>query len=244
MADLLLRTAQQVPLKFSLAKPISRAIALVLDSFFLAFSFFLWMLFLTELLGIQGQPLNWVIMPSVIFWSLYHFWFEWLWRGQSLGKQIMGLRVICDDGAPPDFQTAIMRWLMRFVDVTLTFGSLGGLFIWGSTKNQRLGDVMAHTFVVSVRTNWLVSLGQLQKALEQQVPEVVFPEAKQLSESQILLVRRLLGQRNEYTAEVYAKLEEDCCQRLATALDVALPEEGARRKFLGQVVQDYIILTR
>ena len=44
-------------------------------------------------------------------------------NGQTLGKQIVGIRVIRDDGDPYNFGTAFVR---QFLVIQLLFGVIGG----------------------------------------------------------------------------------------------------------------------
>ena len=68
--------------------------------------------------------------------------------GWTLGKRLVGLRVVkLDGGAPLDWQAAIVRNVLRLVD-GLFFYLVGAIFIWTSRNRQRLGDRVAHTVVV------------------------------------------------------------------------------------------------
>ncbi len=50
--------------------------------------------------------------------------FETLSRGRSLGKLMMGLRVVSDDGGPERFRQALMRALTAVLEIWLTLGFL------------------------------------------------------------------------------------------------------------------------
>lgn len=74
---------------------------------------------------------------------------EWLWRGQTIGKASLGLRVLMADGTPPTFSAAAYRNLLRIVDF-LPFGyALGMGVTLFNARGQRLGDIAAGTVVVS-----------------------------------------------------------------------------------------------
>ncbi len=68
--------------------------------------------------------------------------------GGTLGKLVLGMRVIKEDGSPCDLQAALIRNLLRIVD-GLFFYIVGAILVWTSSKRQRLGDRVAHTLVVS-----------------------------------------------------------------------------------------------
>lgn len=77
-------------------------------------------------------------------------------NGQTLGKQIVGIRVVRDDGKPYDFWNALVR---EFVVRQLLFGVVGGLFfglaqlldylwpLWDET-NRALHDMIVSSHVV------------------------------------------------------------------------------------------------
>ena len=67
--------------------------------------------------------------------------------GATLGKRIVGIRVLGEDGEQVTFGAAVVRNLLRLVDA-LFFYLVGVLFALTSARGQRLGDRAAHTIVV------------------------------------------------------------------------------------------------
>jgi uncharacterized RDD family membrane protein YckC len=67
--------------------------------------------------------------------------------GGTVGKLALGLKVVKEDGSALDWQTSIIRTLLRIVD-GLFFYLIGAILVWTSPTNQRLGDKVAKTFVV------------------------------------------------------------------------------------------------
>jgi uncharacterized RDD family membrane protein YckC len=67
--------------------------------------------------------------------------------GQTVGKRIVGIRVVDEDGGHVGFGAAVVRNLLRLVD-GLFFYLVGALFAFTSPRGQRLGDRAAHTVVV------------------------------------------------------------------------------------------------
>ena len=70
------------------------------------------------------------------------------YRGQTVGKMMLGIRVVREDGGGvPGLKAAAIRSLLRVVDGL--FGYLVGFVaVVASEKNQRLGDMAARTLVV------------------------------------------------------------------------------------------------
>jgi len=98
------------------------------------------------LLGQFGMGLGAILMFLVTWW--YMVLFEVLNQGRSPGKQLLGLRVVHDDGTPIGWAASLTRNLLRFVDI-LPFGyTLGVLSCLNHPAFKRLGDLAAGTLVV------------------------------------------------------------------------------------------------
>jgi uncharacterized RDD family membrane protein YckC len=67
--------------------------------------------------------------------------------GATLGKRIVGIRVVGEDGEAVTFGAAVLRNLVRVVDA-LFFYFVGFISAILSQRGQRLGDRAAHTIVV------------------------------------------------------------------------------------------------
>lgn len=73
---------------------------------------------------------------------------EWFWRGQTVGKRLLRLRVVDAEGLRLQFPQVVMRNLLRFVDMLPACYLVGGLAAWLSPRGQRLGDLAAGTMVI------------------------------------------------------------------------------------------------
>lgn len=67
--------------------------------------------------------------------------------GRTLGKRLLGLRVLDEDGAPITMGASVVRNVLRIVD-GLFFYAVGAVSMLVSGKKQRLGDHVADTVVV------------------------------------------------------------------------------------------------
>ena len=133
--DLLLRPAGLVPRALAFGMDFSFR-ALILGALFLVFSLF----------ESFGAGLTALSLFLVTWW--YTVLFEVLNQGRTPGKQIMGLRVIHDDGTPIGWTASLIRNLLRFVDM-MPFGySLGAISCLQHPQFKRLGDLAAGTLVV------------------------------------------------------------------------------------------------
>ncbi|MDR1279045.1 MAG: RDD family protein [Treponema sp.] len=92
---------------------------------------------------------RWValILMFCVEW-FYHCICELLFRGQSLGKRIMGIRVVRDDGSPVNPGASFLRNLLRFADTFLFLCPIALISMMVSPGFRRLGDWAAGTLVV------------------------------------------------------------------------------------------------
>jgi uncharacterized RDD family membrane protein YckC len=67
--------------------------------------------------------------------------------GATVGKRVVGIRVVGEDGDPVTFGAAVVRNLLRIVD-GFFFYFIGFISALLSKRRQRLGDRAAHTIVV------------------------------------------------------------------------------------------------
>jgi uncharacterized RDD family membrane protein YckC len=73
---------------------------------------------------------------------------EWYWRGQTIGKRLLRLRVMDAEGLKLDFSQIAVRNLLRCVDLLPAFYAVGGAICLLTRQSQRLGDIAAGTIVV------------------------------------------------------------------------------------------------
>jgi uncharacterized RDD family membrane protein YckC len=91
--------------------------------------------------------------PRVAFLLLTFAYFvvtEMVW-GQTLGKRLLGLRVVRDDGAKADTGPVLVRNLVRLIDWLPLLYVVGAITVFATgERRQRLGDLAAGTRVVPV----------------------------------------------------------------------------------------------
>ncbi len=138
-------TPEGVALHLPAAGPVPRALAWVID-FAVRMAVLMVAGMLLALLGRAGAGLNLIVM-FLVYWT-YPIVLETLWNGQTVGKRALKLRVVSADGAPVGWLAAIVRNLLRTVDM-LPFGYMAGLVAsLADPHGRRLGDMVAGTLVV------------------------------------------------------------------------------------------------
>jgi uncharacterized RDD family membrane protein YckC len=80
----------------------------------------------------------------------YGILLEWGWRGQTVGKKLLRLRVVDVQGLRLQFNQIVARNLLRCVDSLPAFYFVGGVACWLNRNCQRLGDLAANTVVIRV----------------------------------------------------------------------------------------------
>lgn len=73
-------------------------------------------------------------------------------RGRSLGKLILKLRVVRDDGGPIVFRHAFVRGLVGVVEILVASGVPAVIASISNARGKRLGDFAAGTYVVREQT--------------------------------------------------------------------------------------------
>jgi len=91
----------------------------------------------------------------------YSIVMEWWWRGQTIGKRVLKLRVVDAEGMRLEFNQVVIRNLLRMVDLLPAFYVVGGLSAFVSRKAQRLGDIAANTVVIRIPKIFQPDLEQL-----------------------------------------------------------------------------------
>jgi uncharacterized RDD family membrane protein YckC len=170
----------------------------------------------------------------------YHLGFEIFAQGQTPGKMLLRLRVARIDGAQPTLGQYLLRWLLRFVDITFTSGTVAVVAVSATRRSQRLGDIVAGTTVIRRRRRV-----RHEEVLYPTVPPDHTPdflEADRLSDADIRTVRavlvRLRLSRRDRRAQALAERAKAAVEARLGLAPVAMKPEV----FLRAVVRDHTFL--
>lgn len=156
------RTPEGIVFSLRLAGPIARFLAWLIDAACIA-----------VLTSASVMSVSWmrlvsadVAVAAAILLSFaisvgYGITLEWYWRGQTLGKRLLHLRVLDEHGFRLQPSQIIVRNLLRFVDALPLFYLVGGVVCLASRHVQRLGDVAAGTIVARTPSSSLPDLDQI-----------------------------------------------------------------------------------
>ena len=195
---------------------------------------------------------------------IYHIVLEITMNGQSIGKKIMGIRVVHENGGRSSISQFLIRWLLRVSDVWIvvlliflasgggfqnqttetTFVVLGALgflitdiiLVITSKKGQRIGDILARTILIRTSRQGSIEETVFQEVADDYTPS--FPQIMQLSDRDINAIKTILEtSRKKGDMEMAAAASE----KIKTHLKI---ESGiAPFEFLDILLKDYNYLS-
>ncbi len=100
--------------------------------------------------SIGEEKSDWPFFVALGFVLAYFIVLEGRW-GVTLGKLAAKVRVVTADGKPPGYWRAAVRMLLRLIEVNpiLLGGLPAGIVVALSPHRQRLGDMLAGTYVLN-----------------------------------------------------------------------------------------------
>jgi uncharacterized RDD family membrane protein YckC len=175
---------------------------------------------------------NWGVVFAILSYVpvlAYDVLWETFNGGRSLGKMVLGLRVVKADGSTPGIGAFVMRWLFMLVEGT----GLALLPMLLSRRTQRFGDMAAATMVIKERQYHAlaVSLDEYSYLTADYKP--TFPQVVDLTEEQVAVIERTLDPDTPMRGERMAQL----AQKVKQVLAVESNKDDER--FLFTVLHDY-----
>ncbi len=148
---LLIQTPEGIVFSLLLAGPITRFLAWLIDVAVIAAASGVVQAFL-GLAGLISFDLSrgLAVLAYFLISIGYGMAAEWFWRGQTIGKRLLRLRVMDAQGLTLRFSQVVIRNMLRFVDSLPLFYVVGGVACLFSRRAQRLGDLAADTIVIRV----------------------------------------------------------------------------------------------
>lgn len=203
--DISMQTGEYVNLYFQKASAGRRILATVIDWIMLAALLYLYFQFHYLFEYVFGQYASYLVC---IFLSSVCMFTEFFSKGYTVGKFVMGIRLISDQCTPPSFLQCFLRWLLFPID----FWLLVGIFLLVS-RGQRLGDMAA-----GVQCIYKNEQGQRDVDLRNDFPyvdddyKVLFPDVVKLDANTIKSVELLLFRQS------YRISKDELCKKLRQVL--------------------------
>lgn len=236
--QLTLANAEGIDLDVSLAGIGSRGGALIID---LAGEIVALLLLgvLTSLLSVDVTVALVAVFGFLIVF-VYPIVAEAFAGGRTFGKAALGIRVVAIDGSPVSFLAAVIRNVLRVIDILPGTYLVGTVAVFSTTKNQRLGDLAANTIVVHQRTRSTDSTSGLDlgSAFADDPLAGVDSSGWDLSAvtaEEVAAVRSFLVRRDQLEPSRRADLAQTLAFQLLPKV-AGVPLEGGPERFLERVV--------
>ncbi|PFG17668.1 putative RDD family membrane protein YckC [Propionicimonas paludicola] len=149
-------TGEGVALQISPASVLARAAAWLIDAVATAgviLVTFIFVPLLWELSDFDSAALRAILYVAIVVLFIgVPITVETLSRGRSLGKLALGLQIVRDDGGPVRLRHASVRALVGFFELWMLFGGLAFLVSMLNDRGKRVGDYLAGTYAIRVRS--------------------------------------------------------------------------------------------
>lgn len=226
MEDITLQTAENISLRYDTATAGSRSAAFLID----------YIIILLIVLGLNGlihlaDRIGGDVFSSYFVAVIYLVVGTLLWAyfviseiildGSSIGKRVLGIRVIKEDGSPIDIVDSLTRNFIRFVDLLPGTCLVGFVVMMLNEKSKRLGDYAAGTVVVRVRS---VQPDRMYMG-DTPYDEVVEgnPHLSLITAEEYQLVRDYMAQRYRLSPYKSFSLADKLASRIAQKLEIEPP---------------------
>jgi len=219
MSTIRIATNFNIDLEFPAAPFHRRLIAWILDMIILVF----YLIFLVNVAKemLWSGAINYFWLSFFYFMLIvppltYHLFCEMLMGGQSIGKRILGIRIVNERGGRPSISQYIIRWLIRTSDYMIVviifaaadearngntsfFTHIAAAFcllltdiilVNASKKRQRLGDMLAHTIMIRTKEDAHITQTIFQEVSDTYVPS--FPQIMRLSDRDMNALKGIL----------------------------------------------------
>ncbi len=237
MDNFQIETAQNVSIQQNVAGIGDRLLGYLIDSLIIG-AYWIASLFILGSSGIDSQSSAMIFyMVLGIPTFLYFLLFETFWNGRTPGKATFNLRVVKLDGSKPGFGSYFVRWIMRIIDISISFGGVAVLTILLNGKGQRLGDMAAGTTVINEKRQVRLRDTLLEELPDDYKPR--YPQVTVFSDKDVQTIKTVFSDaRKNSNHNVIVKLAD----KLAKTMQI-VPEEKPMI-FVDRVLKDYNFYTQ
>lgn len=189
----------------------------------------------------------------------YQFVSEVLMNGQSLGKKIMGMRVVNVNGHAASISQYMLRWILSFPNIVFVLAAYYMLMypflvlLWIGIisipdvicmaingKGKRIGDLAANTVVVDTKHNMNIDQTIFRTVSKDLGYTPKYPEVMRLTDKDINNLRNLLQQKRTKDLDNYT---DRVAQRIEVVLSIT-NASGDAYLFFDELLTDYNFYTQ
>lgn len=199
--ELVIQTPEGVRFVHQLASPVVRFLALTLDMMII------WTLM--TVLSVVVALMQWISYDFAAAFSIllyfvlsigYFILLEIVWRGRTVGKRMLRLKVMDAHGLKLQPSQLVLRNLLRFVDSLPFLYFMGGACAVLNKRSQRLGDLAAGTVVVRIP--------EIQTPDLSEVSEKIYNSFRDHPRLEALLRQRVDAEQAEMALQALRRREE------------------------------------
>lgn len=242
MRTIEITTTQNVTIEYELASFRDRFFAFFIDFWILTIGLLLLYSGWSWLLGFDSSDyfIYLVLIPIYVFYSLAS---EIWMNGQTLGKKAIGIKVAKLNGKQPVISDYLIRWAFRLVDIWFSSGTIAAVLVNSTVRGQRLGDMLAHTTVIKMRSTLNIEIADVLRINTRENYEPKYPQVRSLNEQDMLLIKSVIERTKKYHNEAHLEALDQLVKKLKAVLDITETPKD-KIAFLKTLLNDYIVLTR
>ena len=248
-------SAQHVEIEYEIASVIQRIAAYVIDTVILGVYLFI------VLMAIQlddffvnfGTWSFFMLLLAKMPWILYQPVMEYLTGGQTIGKMALGIRVVRLNGERVGWREVMTRWLLRgdflwisasyFILLIPCWNIFDTFIISLSNRQQRIGDALADTIIIKVKSSQYYALKDVLKIKSHENYTPTYNNVAQFTDEDMIYIKNCIQHQKRYKGKDIDSLLVRLSDETARKLELHdAPNE--RIKFLETVLNDYVVLTR
>ena len=250
-------SAQNVSIEYELASVGQRAAASLIDFFmFVIYAMVFSVVILQqELFGnfsLGSKEMVFALLLKIPF-VLYNPLVEYFTGGMSLGKYLIGIRVVSVEGESPGLRAVFTRWLFKGDFIWLSasalvlfwfaIGIIGSIFASTSSRKQRLADIMANTLVIRNKSSVRYTLNDVLSIENKGSYDPKYPNVVRFTDDDMLLIKSTIQRVKKYPNTETKKFAVELADKSAVLIGL---DETPKKKleFLQNLLQDYVVLTR
>jgi len=249
------KSAQHVLIDFEAASVFQRIAAYILDTVILSVYLFIAMMAIQfdDIFTDFGSWLFYTLLFIKIPWIIYQPTMEYFTGGQTIGKMVLGIRVLKTNGERIGVKEVMTRWFFRgdFLWISANYFilfipvlNLIDAFICGlSTNNQRLGDSLAGTIVVRNKSTQHYTLADVLKIQSNENYTPKYPQVVRFTDEDMIYVKNCIQHYKRQKGKEIEHLITLIAAESARLIGLEkAPDESV--KFLETIINDYVVLTR
>jgi uncharacterized RDD family membrane protein YckC len=238
MADIKIPTSFNIDLEFESADIVKRFLAWLIDfAIRLCYILLAYSVLTSFRMNIEANLVTYILLvfiPIMFYFPIMEIGMS----GSTPGKKILHIQVVSMMGNAPSISQHLIRWIFRLIETPLYFAFLLPVIIpivsiVRTPYNQRLGDLIAGTIVISTKRK-----GSIEETIfrdlsntdyRPQFPQIMKLSDRDMNKVKELLDRALMAKDDELASRVAYRVKE------VLHIESDLPHTS----FLETVLNDY-----